>query len=40
MEEHLFEKCEKLKDLYIKYDYWNMKKYIITTLLLKDRSRL
>ena len=36
MEEHLFGKCEKLNDLYIKYDYWNMKKYLITTLLLKD----
>ena len=35
MEEHLFGKCEKLKDLYIKYE----KVFKIITLILNDLSR-
>ena len=36
VEEHLFGKCEKLKENACNTTYWNMKKYLIVALLLKD----
>ena len=39
MEEHLFGKCEKVKDLYIKYNILWYEEVLIITLILKDWSR-